>query len=220
MQLAEKMGRMDTLEAIATTIAHEVKSPLALVQASVDYLRLGETSEEHLRYYDIISREVSKANELVGDFLNLIRALYRMDEDVEVYDLLMNTAHDYKAWASIYIDCPDKNLYVRGNRKLLSWVVSNIVKNALEAASGKSTVKISAYASGNENVIIEFLDNGFGLSRELLELINEGRIVTTKQEGSGIGISICKNIILDHGGSYCIKNTSTGCLVSISLPIY
>jgi len=219
MQLIEKM---EAFEVIAATIAHEVKSPLSLVQANLDRLRLEDTSEEQRRCYDVMSREVKKANELVKDFLNLVKSAYSMGEAVEVYDVIMGIAQDYEAVdnVSIYVDCPDKNLYVRGNRKLISWVVSNILKNALEAIPvSNGILRIYAY-EGKGNVVLEFLDNGLGLSSEKLELIHQGRIVTTKPDGSGIGIAICKNIILDHGGSYCIKNTSGGCLVSITLPLF
>ena len=219
MQL-QKIEQMETLEMIAATIAHEVKSPLSLVQANIDFLRLMDETPEHRKHYDIITRELRKANELVMDFLGLVKMAHKTDEDVEIYDVLMSTVESYQCAAnvSIYVECPDKNLYVKGNRLMLSWVVSNILKNSLEAVDNNGVIKIFVY-EGRGTVVMEFLDNGCGISPDRLELINQGRAVSSKPYGSGVGISICKNILTEHGGAYDIKNISGGCLVRINLPM-
>jgi len=101
---------------------------------------------------------------------------------------------------------------------MLSWVVSNILKNSLEAVGDDGVVKVFVY-EGRDNVVVEFLDNGCGISPERLELIKQGRSVSSKPYGSGVGITICRNILADHGGAYDIRNVGGGCLVSISLPL-
>ncbi|MCL2852386.1 MAG: HAMP domain-containing histidine kinase [Defluviitaleaceae bacterium] len=219
MQL-QQIDNMETLEMIAATIAHEVKSPLSLVQANVDFLRLMDGDPENRKRYDIISRELRKANELVLDFLGLVKLAYKTDEEIEVYDVLMNTVESYEGAGnvSIYVECPNKNLYVKGNRMMLSWVVSNILKNSLEAVSENGIIKIFVY-EGRDTVVVEFLDNGCGISPERLEQLNQGRVVSSKPHGSGVGISICKNILAEHGGAYDIRNINGGCLVRINLPI-
>ena len=219
MQL-QQIDNMETLEMIAATIAHEVKSPLSLVQANVDFLRLVDEDPEHRKRYDIILRELKKANELVLDFLKLVKLAYRDSEEIEVYDVLMDSVENYKSAGniSIYVECPNKNLYVKGNRMMLSWVISNILKNSLEAVSDDGVIKIFVY-EGRGTVVVEFLDNGCGISPERLELINQGRVVSSKPHGSGVGISICRNILAEHGGAYDIRNINGGCLVRINLPI-
>jgi len=223
MQL-QQIENMETLEMIAATIAHEVKTPLSLVQANIDFLRLVDSNTENRKRYDIIAREIKRANELVLDFFDLIKLACKLDEDVEVYDVLMDTVERYKSVSNIAIcvECPNKNLYVKGNRKMLSWVVSNILKNSLEAVSENGVIRIFVY-EGRGTVVMEFLDNGCGISPEKLEMISEaqmyGRVISSKPHGTGIGISICRNIISDHGGTYDIRNINGGCLVRISLPI-
>jgi len=211
---------METLEMIAATIAHEVKSPLSLVQAHVDYLRLVSDDPDHRKRYDSILRELRKANELVLDFLGMVKLAHKTDEDVEIYDVLMSTVESYNCASSvsIYVECPDKNLYVKGNRMMLSWVISNILKNSLEAIADNGVIKIFAY-EGRGTVVMEFLDNGHGISPEQLDRLNQGRVVSSKPGGSGIGVSICKNILAEHGGAYDIKNIIGGCLVRINLPM-
>jgi len=219
MQL-QQMDNMETLEMIAATIAHEVKSPLSLVQANVDFLRLVDENPEHKKRYDTISKELRRANDLVIDFFDLVKLACKLDEEVEIYDILMDTVESYEGIenVSIYVECPNKNLYVQGNRMMLSWVVSNILKNSLEAVPAGGVIKIFVY-EGRDTVVVEFLDNGCGISPERLELINQGRTVSNKPNGSGVGITICRNILNEHGGAYDIKNMQNGCLVRINLPL-
>jgi len=220
MQL-QKMENMETLEMIAATIAHEVKAPLSLVQANVDFLRLVDSNHENHKRYDIITREIKKANELVTDFFDLVKLACKLDEEVEIYDVLMDTVERYKSAGNvaIYVECTNKNLYVKGNRRMLSWVISNILKNSLEAVSEAGVIRIFVY-EGRGTVVVEFLDNGCGISPEKLEMISQGRVISSKPHGTGVGISICKNILTDHAGTYDIRDINGGCLVRISLPVY
>ena len=224
MQL-QQLENMETLEMIAATIAHEVKTPLSLVQANIDFLRLVDNSPENNKRYDIIARELKRANELVLDFFDLIRLACNLDEEIAVYDVLMDTVERYRSASStvIHVECKNKNLYAKGNRQMLSWVISNILKNSLEAVSEEGVIRIFVY-EGRGAMVLEFLDNGCGISPEKLEILSQTRIpsraASSKPYGTGIGISICKNIIADHGGTYDIRNINDGCLVRISLPIH
>ncbi|MCL2674795.1 MAG: ATP-binding protein [Defluviitaleaceae bacterium] len=224
MQL-QQIENMETLEMIAATIAHEVKTPLSLVQANIDFLRLVDSSPENNKRYDVIARELKRANELVLDFFDLVRLACRLDEDVEVYDVLMDTVERYRnaSNVTIHVECRNKNLYAKGNRRMLSWVISNILKNSLEAVSEEGVIRIFVY-EGRGAMVLEFLDNGCGISPEKLEMLSQahmsGRAISSKPHGTGVGISICKNIIADHGGTYDIRNINGGCLVRISLPIH
>ena len=224
MQL-QQIDNMETLEMIAATIAHEVKTPLSLVQANIDFLRLVDSSPENNKRYDTIARELKRANELVLDFFDLVRLACKLDEEVAVYDVLTDTVERYKSAGgiTIHVECRDKNLYAKGNRKMLSWVFSNILKNSVEAVSQEGIIRIFVY-EGRGAVVMEFLDNGCGISPEKLEMLSQahttGRVISSKPHGTGIGISICKNIITDHGGTYDIRNINGGCLVRISLPIH
>jgi len=110
----------------------------------------------------------------------------------------------------------------------ISQVLLNILKNAAESIEqinpshmqdqcGKVSLEINA--RNKEFVEIKIIDNGIGMSPEILEKIFEP-YVTTKSKGTGLGLSIVKKIIEDHGGVITIKPLDRGAEVKFTLPLY
>jgi len=101
---------------------------------------------------------------------------------------------------SVVISC-HPGLQIRMDRKLLEQVLINLFKNAIEASdeSRKSTIKLSAYAA-NDHTFIEVEDNGTGIP----PVVAENMFVpffTTKEKGSGIGLSLSRQFVRLHGGN-------------------
>ena len=92
----------------------------------------------------------------------------------------------------------------------------NLLQNAKNHAE-QGQVTIAAKAEKNF-IVITVADSGTGISAELLPRIFERGV--TGRNGSGIGLSVCKEIIENHGGEVSISNEKNGTLVKIILPIY
>ncbi len=96
----------------------------------------------------------------------------------------------------------------------------NIVKNACEALSGGGTVLISTLKDG-KNIIINFNDKGVGIEPTDIGLVFEPLWTKNKQKNSGLGLSISKKIVEDHGGTISIQSSKKeGTTVTIALPIH
>ncbi len=223
MEALKYFETLETIEMIAATLAHEVKNPLSLIQANIDFIQLDSKNEKYSKNFSVIKKEIKRANEMLLDFINLMKNLYRFDEDVEMYDIIMDIVENYKDSISkeieFKVDCPDKNLYFVGNRHLFSLVLSNIIKNSIEAIANEGVIEISAICKNNR-IILTVKDTGEGLSEDIIEKLNGNETVTSKEYGSGIGVNICKNIISEHKGTYEIFSfgEKKGCLVTITLP--
>lgn len=110
------------------------------------------------------------------------------------------------------------NLVVNANEELLSQVLINLIKNAIQALEGHSGGKIQLSAWQTERLLIQVTDNGPGISATLLEDIFVP-FFTTKSSGSGIGLSLSRQIIRLHGGELTASSTPCGeTCFSISLP--
>jgi C4-dicarboxylate-specific signal transduction histidine kinase len=108
-----------------------------------------------------------------------------------------------------------------GDHLQLQQVVFNLVRNAAEAMKGvhgrPRTLRIAGWAS-DEDVILSFKDSGIGLDPERLERMF-APLFTTKMEGLGLGLSICKRIVAAHQGRiWAERNNDDGLTVSFSLP--
>ncbi len=107
----------------------------------------------------------------------------------------------------ITINFSTKDLELTADVELIEQVIINLVKNALEAISQPSgRISLSASLSTEKRVIITVTDNGSGIPYEFIESIFLPTF-TTKENGMGIGLSFCKQIMLLHQGSISVKSS-------------
>ena len=101
----------------------------------------------------------------------------------------------------------DMDLTLEADVNLLEQVLINLVVNAIEAVKEKPHPRIvlSAYVANNHKTIIKVADNGTGMPVEILEKIFIP-FFSTKKSGSGIGLSLCKQIIMLHKGNIQVQS--------------
>jgi len=112
----------------------------------------------------------------------------------------------------------DPELPTISARSDLDQVPFNLIKNAIEAMKPGGTLEIST-ASDEENVFIRFKDTGCGIPEEVLSRLGK-RGVTTKENGTGLGINICREIINEHGGELTVESeVGAGSTFTLRLPL-
>ena len=117
------------------------------------------------------------------------------------------------------LTCHPKTIYMKGDENQLSQLLLNLLKNSIQALERTEKGKISIHALQTERISIDIADNGPGIPPELQEKIFIP-FFTTKSEGSGIGLSLCKQIIRLHGGHLTVKESSPGKTVfHIDIPL-
>jgi signal transduction histidine kinase len=114
----------------------------------------------------------------------------------------------------------DEDLYVYGNPVQLQEVYTNLILNARDAMPSGGTIRITARKEG-AYVLSTISDTGIGISKENLEKIFELGYTTKEDKGEGLGLSICRRIITDHGGEIKVKSQlGRGTEFTILLPLY
>jgi signal transduction histidine kinase len=115
----------------------------------------------------------------------------------------------------------DKDLYIIGNSNNLQQVIINIVNNAREVilpAPGEITLKTYVKDVDRKRwACIEINDTGKGIPRDIMERIFDS-FFTTKPNGTGLGLSVSKRIIEEHGGKLLVRNLPGGASFTVSLP--
>jgi signal transduction histidine kinase len=101
----------------------------------------------------------------------------------------------------------DTDLAVDADINLLEQVLINLVVNAIEAVKDKPAPRIvlTAYVANNRKIVIKVADNGSGIPDELLDKIFIP-FFSTKKSGSGIGLSLCKQIMMLHKGNIQVQS--------------
>ena len=96
-----------------------------------------------------------------------------------------------------------------GDENQLSQVLLNLLRNSIQALDGRTDGAIEIYAYLDEHISIDVTDNGPGIPDELQEKIFIP-FFTTKSEGTGIGLSLCRQIIRNHNGHLSILESRPG----------
>ena len=203
----KEMIRQNELRTSLFKITHEIKNPLSVCKG---YLKMIEKEEDCLNYLPIINYEIEHALLIIEDFSSLSKL--KVNKRIFLLDELLDTTiSNVKAMLdNLRIDLNfnrEDDLVVYADYLRLNQVIVNIIKNCYEALEEKKDNKlitVNQY-SDNKYVYIEIEDNGPGVSND--ELIKLGEpFYTTKQKGTGLGLTLSKEIMQAHKGDLKIES--------------
>lgn len=213
-ELEEQLMRADKLSALgvlAAGIAHEIRNPLTGMKMIVQLLESDFSEDDsHREPLDIIQREIDRLESIIGNLLDFARPSKPKTVDVapadvvdDCYKLIKNQLNKQHIVfeRNITDDCP----LVTVDPDQLKQVFLNIMTNAIQAIGkdGKLSVNIEHI---EERVKIAFDDTGCGIPHEKVrEIFNP--FMTTKEDGTGLGLSMAQRIVEEHGGSIEVQST-------------
>src|SRR5688572_2298311 len=197
----EIMNSVAPISSLAETLKHRLQQSVAVLSnesGSVDDLELGiETikrrSEGLLKFAETY-RNLNKITTL-----NLKRIYVR-----DIFENLLQLMQPTLEQKNIEVETilKDTDLIIEADTNLLEQILINLVVNAIEAVKDKPEPRIvlTAFVANNRKTVIKVADNGYGMAEELLDKIFIP-FFSTKKSGSGIGLSLCKQIMMLHKGN-------------------
>jgi len=202
-------------------ISHEIKNPIAVCKGYLDMFNI-ENHNHAQKYIPIIKEEIEKTLFLLEDFLSMNKVKINKDL-LDMNYLLSNFISTYELYfkennIDTNITLTDYEVYLNGDYNRLFQVLTNIVKNSIEALGENPHMDIWTDIK-NDKFYIYFKDNGEGMPKDVLEKIKEP-FFTTKMKGTGLGVSLSNEIIEAHGGKLLYESEmGKYTLVTIILPI-
>ncbi len=206
---------------------HEVKNPIAVCKGYIEILENSKDAKKNNKknldkYIKIINDEIDESLNLMEDYLMFGRFAIDLDY-MDINLLLEDVYNNFKSLAeanniNIEFDYDEEEVIILGDYNKLKQVLTNIIKNSIEAKKGSKSlnIKIKLFKENN-NIKIEVVDDGVGIE----DVKKIGReFYTTKINGTGLGVNFSKTIISMHKGK--IKYTSKygiGTKVLITLPL-
>ena len=204
-------------------VTHEIKNPIAVCKGYLDMIDVNDKKKVR-KYIPIIKDEITRTLILMDDFLDYTKIKIEKEEMDLV--MLLEDLEDYlkdlfkKNGIKAEFNIPDEDIYIEADYNRLKQVFINLLKNAIEAKDSskkENKIKISLESDNNfMKIIIE--DNGVGMDKDTLNSVSE-MFFTTKKKGSGLGVSLSKEIIEQHKGTIVYNSVKgEGTRVIVTLP--
>ena len=220
---------MDGQRRLLHDVSHELRSPLARLQAAIGLAR--QQPEKLEASLERIERESVRMDKLVGELLTLSRleagVMGSMEEEINMDELVSDVIHDahFEAAASgRTVDFSGgSEVVVKGRAELLHRAIENVVRNAVKHTPEGSSVTVEARLDAEGcNLRLSVADQGLGIPEKELSEIFEPFFRgsgTKSTDGHGLGLAIARRVVEAHGGTICASNRVTGGLcVEIVLP--
>lgn len=222
----DKAKRLSDLGTLAATVAHELRNPLGVIKIAAYNIRKKRKNSLLDKHLDNIEKKVSESSQIINNLLSYSRIKIPSYEKIQIYDILNECItfakrRFHKQNVSIVKKFKlRKKKLIEADPLQIREVFNNILTNACQSVSNKKgKIEISERDDGNGSIEISFKDNGIGIGKEDLERIFEP-FFTRKSKGTGLGLTICNELVKLHGGKIDIKSKKgKGTGVTVSLPI-
>jgi PAS domain S-box-containing protein len=217
-----KAERFAAIGELSGMIGHDLRNPLTAIKNAMYYLRRKQAcsaGSKEKEMMDIVDKSVDYANKIISSLLEYsaeIRLEIEQCSPKELLDYVLLMAQIPEGIRVVDRTEYKPKIWIDVNK--MERVLLNLMKNAFDAITERGTLKISSKRVG-ENVEIVFADDGVGMSEQTLSKIFNP-LFTTKAQGMGFGLAICKRIVEAHCGKISVKSTvGRGTTFTITLPI-
>lgn len=208
----EQLDRINIVGEMAAGIGHEVRNPLTTIRGYLQLLKGKKEFEKYDGQFNTMIEELDRASHIITEFLSLAKdtrdGLKRGNLNTVIVSLLpLLQADAYSRGHELQIEAgmiQDSEI----DEKEIRQLILNLVRNGFEAMEQCGEVVIRTYQE-NENIILEVQDTGTGIPAEVMDRLGTP-FMTTKTNGTGLGIPVCYRIVERHGAKIAIDTGPQG----------
>ncbi len=225
----EELRQSESLASIGqmvSVVAHDIRNPLQTIQMGIGAIRKELSADKKKsEILEEIDYGVDTLNNIVGELLEYARPVsieYASWPLRNIVDQALSALRHRFGKIRVHLELEDEEKEIRLDGAKMTRVLSNLILNATEAMPGGGDLRIlSRFFELETGKVLRLTisDNGHGIEEKDLERIHEP-FVTTKPQGTGLGIPICRKIITAHNGSFRINSkVNEGTIIDIELPV-
>jgi len=207
---------------MAAQLAHKIRNPVTSIGGTARLLARKTNDPDWLKFLNMMTSEVAKIETTLEDLFNFVETVQPEKEPVALYDLLGKSLMLYypamqKQKIRHRLVLPEPEPALQLDRKLMHQAFVHLIRNSIESMPDGGELTISAEHSP-EAIVVAITDTGAGIADANLALATDP-FFTTKTFGTGMGLTLVKRIITDHGGILSIhRRESGGTRVIVQLP--
>lgn len=220
-EMLQNTEKLSVAGQLAAGIAHEIRNPITAIKGFVQLMKSGLEKKE---YYDIMSSEIERIEQILSELLILAKPQVSKFERKDLRILLAQvvTLLDTQAILNnveIITEFQSDGTHILCEENQLKQVFINYIKNAIEAMPRGGKLFIQIRKVNREKLSIRFIDEGVGMSKEVLSKLGQP-FYTTKEKGTGLGYMISKKIIENHFGEvHIMSEVNKGTTIEVNFPL-
>jgi PAS domain S-box-containing protein len=223
-KILEEMARLDRLNTIGQTamsIAHEIRNPMTTVRGFLQFFLKKEEFIPYSDHFRLMVSELDRANSIISEFLSFSQHNPEEFEEINlnkiietIYPLMLSDAKIIQHHIELNL-APVPSFML--NEKEIRQILLNLVRNGLEAMTQENgTLRIHTFLE-DEKVVLLIEDEGPGIDPAILSRLGSP-FFTTKNNGTGLGLAVCYNIISRYKATMHIDTNSSGTKIYIKFP--
>ncbi len=222
--LQQEMARLDQLNLVgemAASIGHEIRNPMTTARGFLQMLGSKTECLQYKEYFDLIIEELDRANTIITEFLSMAQIKSNNFKRLSINKIIETLLPLIKADGlirdisveTILGQVPDLLMIEKEIRQL----ILNLARNAMEAMTSCGTIKIKTYIE-DSNVVLAVEDQGIGIKPELISKLGSP-FLTTKENGTGLGLTICYGIASRHNAVISVDTGAEGTIFYIKFKL-
>lgn len=232
----DSSSKMEAMCHFAGAFAHEISQPLAAITSysqSCLFVLNNKSILYHRKYEKLLCMlqqivlQAEHAGNMMHDMDYFMRNDHFYTEETDLNELIRETLFilEYElleAELNITLNLMEKLPKVRINRTHIMQVILNLARNSMESVAEAQEVKSEIQIitqQADDFIVVHFMDNGLGVPSQFHEQIFKAYF-TTKRQGTGLGLNVCRILIEAHGGKLSVQHQAKGAWFTFTLPIH
>lgn len=210
---SEKLAAIGNL---SSRLAHDLKNPLSALKVITELLKMSTKDQSDPTFQsklEAANAAIFRMTHQIDNVLDFIKEADMQVEPTSVYEILKLAMNRIPEKNDVVLDIQQNDMILNCDKQKMAVVFSNIMLNSIQAMNNGGKITIRFYQT-SKDTIIDFEDTGPGIPQNILHKIFDP-LFTTKQQGTGLGLATCKNIIQHHGGNITVSNNPTKFTITI-----
>jgi len=213
-----RLERLNLVGQLAASIAHEVRNPMTTVRGFLQILKSRNTIHENEEYFDLMISELDRANNILTEFLSIAKTNTNTKTKTEFYSkvklnnlvsflyplILADATNQDKQVVLVIEEVAELSMSEREIRQL----ILNLTRNGLEAMQPRGVLKIMTYME-TDGIVLAIEDQGIGICEDHIGRLGTP-FLTTKEGGTGLGLTTCYSIAERHNAKISVESSSSG----------
>ena len=210
-----KQKRLALVGELASQVAHDLRNPLSVIKNAVELIKLKsehKADEKTKTALDRVDRAVNRMSHQIEDVLDYVKVQPLKIETTNLADLIKDAVPENLS-PNIKINLPNDDITLICDTRKLEAAFTNLISNAIDAVGDSGVIDVKV-TDDEKHIQIEFQNSGPEIPKDNMPKIFDP-LFTTKQVGTGLGLSSAKLIVEQQGGEINVRNNPTTFVITL-----